>query len=123
MEKSHIGAFGESAVANYLEKKGFKILSRNYRQRCGEVDLIVGRGDLISFIEIKTRTTEYFPTSLVVTRSKQQKVAKTAQYFCLQNRISNKILRFDVAIVVGTPTHYDVRYLENAFTATSTTLY
>jgi putative endonuclease len=118
-----LGSQGELAVSKHLQREGFKILAQNFRLRCGEIDLIAQRDEVICFVEIKTRTTEHFATSQVVTKSKQLKIIKTAQYYALKNRITNKVLRFDVAIVTGTTGSFDIRYLPNAFTNSSRSLY
>jgi putative endonuclease len=111
-----IGQRGEEAVAKYLEQQEYTILAHNYRQRCGEIDLIAQLGEVLCFVEIKTRTTEHFPISQVVTKAKQQKIIKTAKWYILTNKISNKVLRFDVAIVTGKVDAFTIRYLPNAFT-------
>lgn len=118
-----IGQRGEQAVAKYLVQKGFAILAHNYRQRCGEIDLIAQLGEVLCFVEIKTRTTEHFPISQVVTKAKQQKIIKTAKWYILTNKISNKVLRFDVAIVTGSVDTFTIRYLPNAFTNCSRSPY
>lgn len=110
------GQQGESVVAQHLENEGYKIIARNYRQRCGEIDLIATRDEVLCFVEVKTRSTEYFPTPLVVTKSKQLKIIRTARNYALRNGIRDKVLRFDVAIVIGNSENFNIRYLANAFT-------
>jgi putative endonuclease len=121
--KQKIGQDGEIAVARLLEKEGFTILERNYRQRCGEIDIIAQKGELLCFVEIKTRTTEHFAISQVVTKSKQQKIIKTAQRFAVSRATTNKVLRFDVAIVTGTTPAFTINYIPNAFTKRSVSPY
>jgi putative endonuclease len=115
-DKKLVGNAGEQAVEKWLALNNFKILARNYSIRYGEVDLIAEKGDVIAFIEVKTRKTEYFPTSSVVNKSKQLKIIKAAKHFVLQNQIRDKVLRFDVATVLlnanGTSV---VSYIPNAF--------
>lgn len=113
--KRDLGNKGEEDVAQWLEGYGFTILARNYAVRAGEIDLIATRQDLVAFIEVKTRTTEYFPTSLVVTPSKQRKIIKAAQWFVLKNNIHDKILRFDVATVRYENDRCHISYIKNAF--------
>lgn len=115
-DKSSLGSLGETFTQNYLQRNGFKILAANYRKPFGEIDLIAQKGEFVCFIEVKTRKTELFPTSLVVTKQKQRRIIRTALSFTLSNRIKDKILRFDVAIVTGSPEKFSLRYLENAFT-------
>ena len=121
--KISTGLSGETAVASLLKKQGFSILAQNYRQRCGEIDLIATKGEVVCFVEVKTRSIEYFETSQVITKSKQSKIIKTAQYYALTNKIHDKILRFDVAIVTGSPKNFSIRYIDNAFTNTTHYLY
>jgi putative endonuclease len=114
-ELSSMGFDGESAVADLLEKQGFSILVRNYRQRFGEIDLIAMKEETICFVEVKTRRLEYFATSQVVNKSKQEKIIKTAKKYTLTHNIYDKILRFDIAVVTGSKGNFSIRYLANAF--------
>lgn len=119
-----LGMQGELAVSKYLEENGFEILDRNYRLRWyGEIDLIAQQGEVVCFIEIKTRTTEYFATSQVITKTKQSKIIKTAQQYALKKSLTKKVLRFDVAIVTGKSNEFQINYIPNAFTNASRYLY
>lgn len=55
-----IGDFGEDLAVEYLVKKGFEIICRNYRNRFGEIDIIAFKDDLFHFIEVKTVIRENF---------------------------------------------------------------
>jgi putative endonuclease len=115
-EKKSIGISGEQAVEKWLARNGFMILARNYQIRYGEVDLIAQKDEVVAFIEVKTRKTEYFPTSLVVNKAKQAKIIKAAKHFVLQNQIRDKVLRFDVATVhLKQNGQHEVNYIPNAF--------
>ena len=115
-EKRLVGNSGEQAVEKWLALNNFTILARNYCIRYGEVDLIAQCGEVIAFIEVKTRKTEYFPTSLVVNKSKQLKIIKAAKHFVLQNQIRDKVLRFDVAtVLLKSNGQHVVTYIPNAF--------
>ena len=54
--KRKTGDIGEEVVCQYLERKGFRVLERNYLRKWGEIDIIAEKGDLISFVEVKTVT-------------------------------------------------------------------
>ncbi len=59
MNQRQLGILGEGIAANHLEKRGYKILDQNYPKewqgvKRGEIDIIVKKGNLISFIEVKT---------------------------------------------------------------------
>ncbi|MFA5306410.1 MAG: YraN family protein [Candidatus Babeliales bacterium] len=116
-ETALLGAHGESLVADWLEKQGFTILARNYRTRCGEVDIIAERDEVVAFIEVKTRQYEYFPISQAVTWPKQQRIIKAAKFFIVAYQIREKVLRFDVATVIFEQNHYQIDHIPNAFQA------
>lgn len=111
------GDKGESLVAKYLEKEGFTICARNYAKRGGEIDIIAEKDHVRAFIEVKTRTNEYFCLSEVVTRQKQRKIIATAyQYNAAHGWGGDIIHRFDIALLVqhenGSST---LTYIPNAF--------
>jgi putative endonuclease len=50
-----LGDFGERVARAHLEAKGYRILATNFRTREGEVDIVAQRGDVVAFVEVKTR--------------------------------------------------------------------
>ena len=54
-ELSKIGAMGEQLAWQHSQSLGFELLDRNFRSRRGEIDLIVTKNKVVSFIEVKTR--------------------------------------------------------------------
>jgi putative endonuclease len=55
LEKKNFGAWGEDVAVAYLERNGYRILSRNYRVGHKELDVVATRDDLTIFVEVKTR--------------------------------------------------------------------
>ncbi len=53
-KKQKIGQIGEGIAIKYLENKGFSIIGRNYLKKCGEIDIIVKKNEVLHFIEVKT---------------------------------------------------------------------
>ncbi|HRQ37117.1 MAG TPA: YraN family protein [Chloroflexota bacterium] len=53
--RKKLGAWGERVAATYLESQGYRLIARNWRCRHGEIDLIAQAGELILFVEVKTR--------------------------------------------------------------------
>lgn len=97
------GQNGEEMARRYLELSGYKILSRNYRCRIGEIDIIAEKDGVLTFIEVKTRhTTVTGYPSESVTFTKQQKIRNAAQYYMLErNMLENMpVLSFDVIEIV-----------------------
>jgi putative endonuclease len=116
-ETLHLGKSGESFVTEWLRKKNFSILQKNYRKRCGEIDIIAQKDRTLAFVEVKTRQKNYFPTSSVVTRSKQKKIIRTAKRFIVEQNLYGNNFRFDVAIVIkNSSTSTSLQYLPNAYT-------
>jgi putative endonuclease len=113
------GAAGEQATAALLVEKGFTIMQTNYRKQYGEIDIIATKKDLLVFVEVKARKTEYFESTDLITRSKQKKIIMVAKEYMMRHKIDEVMCRFDVALVIvkrGTPS---ICYIPNAFTEQS----
>ena len=54
-ERAVKGELGEDFTADYLVKNGYDIITRNYRKPCGEIDIVASKGDILVFVEVKTR--------------------------------------------------------------------
>lgn len=52
------GDKGERIATKYLKKKGYKIIERNYLEKCGEIDIIALKDDILHFVEVKTVSRE-----------------------------------------------------------------
>ena len=77
-----VDAWGEACAAEYLRKKGYKILANSYRSRFGEIDLIAQRKDVLAFVEVKLRKSDAFAEAReFVSFSKQDRLKKTAAFF------------------------------------------
>lgn len=97
-----LGNAGEDAVAEWYRSEGYEVLARNWRVRQGELDLVVGKGRLVVFCEVKSRTNDRFGAPAeAVTHAKRQRVRLlAAQWLDAQSRPVGG-LRFDVACVTG----------------------
>ena len=63
-EKRKLGDIGENIACNFLKRRGFEILERNYSKKWGEIDIVTKRAGLIHFVEVKSvthGTSEYRP--------------------------------------------------------------
>ena len=56
MNKQEAGKAGERAACNALQKKGYRILERNYRCRHGEIDIVARHKGCLVFIEVRSKT-------------------------------------------------------------------
>lgn len=59
--RKEIGALGERVAAEYLKRRGFRIVDRNAARKTGELDLVARKGEVLHFIEVKTMLAEEFP--------------------------------------------------------------
>jgi putative endonuclease len=52
---AEIGAYGERVAGAFLRRHGYRVLTRNYKTTGGEIDLVCRHGDVLVFVEVKTR--------------------------------------------------------------------
>lgn len=114
-QRKTIGNYGEHFVAQWLEQHNYTILARNFRTKMGEVDIIARKNRAIIFVEVKTRTSDYFALSQIIIPSKQRKIVATAASFILENKLYQCSYRFDVALVCKKNDQFELNYIENAF--------
>ncbi len=117
-----IGRKGERVAAEYLKKKGFTILEKNYKnpkgKQLGEIDIVTRKGKDIVFVEVKTRRGEAgkaFPEDNL-TPGKLQKLEKIAVHYLQTHRERDTRYHFDAVTVLfnekGTAT---IRHFEHIF--------
>lgn len=116
--KKALGNDGEAFVEKYLIEQGYIIRKKNYRLRNGEIDLIAEKDSVICFVEVKTRATDYFATSTIITPAKQATLIRTALSYIALSHLPPSIYRFDVAFLQPMPGNsFKISYIENAFSS------
>lgn len=114
-----IGRRGEDRAAQYLRRRGYRILARNWRCRLGEIDLIALDGDTLVFVEVKTRRGDVFGApELAVTPRKQRQLTKAALSFIMSRKLGHLSGRFDVVAIRHTAQGEEITYLPGAFEVT-----
>lgn len=119
LEARLLGDWGEQVAAEYLQKKGYRLRCVGYRTRVGEIDLILEKGDLALFVEVKTRrTADFAEAKEYVTGDKQRRIVACAGLW-LSRYGPGKDARFDV-VEVYAPEGYrtkkpEIRHIEGAF--------
>ncbi len=110
-----LGREGEASALDFVRKRGYRILERNYRTPFGEIDLIAQDGDVIVFIEVKTRADESFgrPFEAVHTK-KREKIRKTALWF-LKKFKEEVPARFDVLSISVEQGAKQIEHIRDAF--------
>ena len=114
---SSLGETGESIATTFLKGAGFRILERNFRCVCGELDIVARDGRSLVFVEVKCRNNKaYGPPQLAVTAFKQRQISKAALVWLSKRRLIDADARFDViAIVLHEHDLPEIEHIRNAF--------
>ena len=115
-EHNDFGNMGEQMAQEYLEQNGYKILETNWYSGHHEVDIIALKGDILAFVEVKTRRTVIWgEPQLFVTKEKQRSYISLAnRYVRMNNR--NEEVRFDIIAILLSSNQRKIEHIEGAFT-------
>ncbi len=117
------GALGEDLAVAFLEKKGYRVLDRNYRFSREEIDVVAflpapryeDGGELV-FVEVKTRRGLGFGRpEAAVDRPKQEAILRTAEAYLHERRLTGAPCRFDVIAITLGAGEPEIEHFENAF--------
>lgn len=116
LSQRELGKRGEARAALFYRLRGFRVVARNIRIGRGEIDLIVRRGDLVVFVEVKTRrTAEKGLPAEAVDRKKQLQIGALAESWCAQQRQWPAEIRFDVLSLLWRGWRFEVEHFAGAF--------
>ncbi|CAN5634359.1 YraN family protein [soil metagenome] len=111
-----LGRAGEDAAAAFYRRRGYRIVDRNYGCCSGEIDLVLSRGRLLVFCEVKTRTSPLWGAPAeAVGPLKQNRIRRSAGTWLAEHRGSRRELRFDVVSVSVAEGGLEVTHLPGAF--------
>ena len=98
-----LGRIGESRAQEMLIKRGMKIIDRNWRSRYGEVDIIAKDGDVVVFVEVKTKSSGKFgePWEMVGAWKREQ-VKRMGEMWCQEYEWEGSV-RMDVIGLIIDP--------------------
>ena len=119
--KDAVGRHGEELAARHLEAAGLQILVRNWRCREGELDIVARDGDVLVFVEVKTRSSLAFGAPAeAVDRTKSARIRHLALRWIMAQRDEPdaqfwEAVRFDVVSVVRRRDGFDVTHLPGVF--------
>jgi putative endonuclease len=110
------GKRGEDCAVRFLKKAGYRIIERNYRCAFGEMDIVALDSGTISFIEVKSRTSNRFgnPEEAVVTK-KQKKLSQIALHYLKAKNLDEHRARFDVVAINFSSEDEGVTLIKDAF--------
>lgn len=113
VNKRSTGTAYEELAADFLNKNNVRIVSRNFRSRFGEIDLIGYDGEYLVFFEVKYRTGEGSGYAQdAVNNKKQRTICKVSDYYRVLHGVSDfSPVRYDVIAVQGD----DIQWIKDAF--------
>ncbi len=115
------GRIGEQWCVEFLKKKGYKIVERNFRCRYGEIDVVARDGDTLVFIEVKTRRSRGFglPKDSLDARKKRRIITASMNFLrkaaVVDPSLQECPVRFDVVGIELGQGGYAVEHIQNAF--------
>jgi putative endonuclease len=109
------GIEGEEIAVAHLLKQGYEILEKNWRHQHLEIDIIACINSILVIVEVKLRANDFYgkPEDFV-TKSKQKKVIKAADFYIKENNIFWET-RFDVISIIQNPDELTLEHVEGAF--------
>lgn len=115
-QRINLGKRGEDIAARFLLEKGLALITRNYRDKFGEVDIIAKDRETLVFVEVKTRRSNRFGLpEEAVTPAKQQKIIRVASNYLVQHQLLDAPVRFDVIAITIDQGNPQITHLVSAF--------
>lgn len=109
-----IGESAERIASNYLTKLGFKILSRNWKNRWCEIDIVASKDKRIHFVEVKYRKNVAYGSGLdYITKAKAKQMQFAALQWVTENDWQGDY-QLDVIAIDGDLTNPQVSYVPDA---------
>lgn len=113
---NEIGKKGEAIAVDFILKKGYQLLEKNWRHKKYEIDIIARDKKDLAFIEVKTRSTNYFgePEEAVDMHKEKHLIEGAAVY--VEEKEIDLNCRFDIISIVLVPNKKpQIKHIEDAF--------
>jgi len=112
-----IGQQTEALACAYLKKQGLVFIERNFRSRCGEIDLIMRDKQHLIFVEVRYRQQSQFGGAIEsIDWHKQQRIIRTAERYLQEKQWASELdSRFDVVTLSGNVATPSIAWIKNAF--------
>ena len=116
LSRLELGRLGEQRAVWFYRLRGWSILGRNVRSRTGEIDIIVRRGKILAFVEVKTRQTLSAGEGWAsVDARKQTRLYDLANRYVAHHRLGNLTIRFDIISAFWTGRRLVLTQFKDAF--------
>lgn len=110
--KKLFGLKGELKAVDYLKANGFNIITKNYKTKLGEADVICEKDGELYFVEVKNRSSlKYGTPAEAVNYKKQEKYRKIALYYLTENKLENTNVNFSVIEILNG----QINFIKDAF--------
>lgn len=110
------GKKNEKLAESLLESQGYRVVKTNYRSSTGEMDIIAWDGDVLAFVEVKSRKAGFMPSAKeAVTLKKQRKLSMVAMEYIKKMGYQDRKARFDVVSIDYRAGKPEVEIIKNAF--------
>lgn len=118
-----LGNTAEHQALRFLVQEGLQPVTRNFRCRNGEIDLIMLHGQCLTFVEVRyRRSTRFSMPAPTVDCRKQRKILRTAAMFLMrQKHYAGHTMRFDVVAITGEGPS-TIEWIQDAFRPGDSTL-
>lgn len=97
--RERAGRFAETLAAWLLRLRGYRILARRYATPLGEIDLVVRRGDLLVFVEVKRRLAPDAALASLLPPQQARIARAAAAYLQRRPRLAGCAVRFDLVAI------------------------
>lgn len=111
-----LGKWGEQLAADFLQRKGYTILERDWKSGHRDLDIIAMDGETIVFVEVKTRSNRLFTDPVeAVGYQKIRNLQLAANHYVKYRHIDNEI-RFDIVSIIGNEeSGAEIEHITDAF--------
>lgn len=111
----NVGQQGEQIAVEHLLASGYRILERNWRFSRAEIDIIAFIGEVLVFVEVKTKSYDYYgQPEESVNRKKELLVADAAAAYMRQINHEWEI-RFDIISIIIKKSKHQIKHYQDAF--------
>lgn len=116
MTQKNKGVAGEELALQFLAKRGYEIIERNFRLPFGEIDIVAMDGETLCFVEVKARkSTDHGDPAEFVSWFKQKRLIRAAQAYLKIYHKDEVMCRFDVVTIITDVNPLKIELIENAF--------
>jgi len=96
------GDRAEARAAEHLRAAGYTLVTRNYRIKGGEIDLVARDGGVLCFVEVRSRAdASHGLPEETIGRTKRRRIARAAEHYLAARRLHDAPCRFDVVAIDG----------------------